>query len=224
MNEAEYKRLFKACQRLDDGPDYRENNYALNVINTAIDFMMNVKAVNAAMRYYQNNVGYKSHRKLKALVDSFPNTKKGNMALASLLWSNNMWTRAKFLRVLLKEFDKRGIRGQKSLARWLADADFEHDIKGKFKSQHHSMGHSRGHSMGFAIFHWLCLRCGIDTIKPDVHVLNFVEEVIGRKPTPQECVEALTGIANQQRRECYSLDSAIWHRQRDRDSSPIGSD
>lgn len=211
MNEAEYKHLFKECRRLDDGPDYRENNYALNMINTALDFMLHVEAVNAAMKNYKNKVGYKSHRKLKELVDSFPNTKKGNMALASRLWSNNMWTRAKFLRVLLKEFDKRGIRGQKSLSRWLADANFEHDIKGKFKS--------RDHSMGIAIFHWLCLRCGIETIKPDVHVLNFVTEVIGRKPTPQECVEALTRIANQQRRECYSLDSAIWHRQRDRRKS-----
>ena len=210
MNEAEYKRLFKECRRLDDGPDYRENNYALNMINTALDFMAHVEAVNIAMRYYKKNVGYKSHRKLKELVDSFPNTKKGNMALASHLWSNNMWTRAKFLRVLLKEFEKRGIRGQKSLTRWLADANFEHDIKGKFKS--------RDHSMGIAIFHWLCLRCGIDTIKPDVHVLNFVKKVIGRKPTPQECVESLTRIANQQRRKCYSLDSAIWHRQRDRDN------
>lgn len=210
MNEAEYRRLFKECRRLDDGPDYRENNYALNMINTALDFMAHVEAVNAAMRYYKNNVGYKSHRKLKELVDSFPNTKKGNMALASCLWSNNSWTRAEFLRVLLEEFDKRGIRGQKSLGRWLADADFAHDIKGKFKSRHHSMG--------IAIFHWLCLRCGIDTIKPDVHVMNFVEDVIGRKPTPQECIEALTRIANQQSRECYSLDSAIWHRQRDRNN------
>ena len=188
MNEAEYKHLFKECRHLDDGPDYRENNYALNMINTALDFMMPVKAVNAAMKYYKNNIGYKSHRKLKELVDSHPNTEKGNKALASCLWSNNMWTRAEFLRVLLKEFDKRGIRGQKSLARWLADADFTHDIKGKFKSRYHSMG--------FAIFHWLCLRCGIDTIKPDRHILNFVEEVIGRKTTPRECVESLTRIAN----------------------------
>ena len=207
MNDAEYKRLFQACRRLDDGPDYRMNNYALNVINTALDFMSRVETVNSAMRYYRENVGYKSHKKLKELVDSFPNTKRGNMALASHLWSNNMWTRAKFLRVLLKEFEDRGIRGQKSLSRWLADADFNKDIKGKIKSP--------DHSIGIALFHWLCLRCGIDTIKPDVHVLNFVEGIIGRRTMPQECVESLTEIARQQNRKCYRLDAAIWHLQRD---------
>ena len=207
MNDAEYKRLFQACRRLDDGPDYRMTNYALNVINTALDFMSRVETVNSAMRYYRENVGYQSHKKLKELVDSFPNTKRGNMALASHLWSNNMWTRAKFLRVLLKEFEDRGIRGQKSLSRWFTDADFNKDIKGKFKSP--------DHSIGIALFHWLCLRCGIDTIKPDVHVLNFVEGIIGRRTTPQECVEALTEIARQQNRKCYRLDAAIWHLQRD---------
>ena len=216
MNETEYKRLFQACRRLDDGPDYRMENYALNVTNTAIDFMARVETVNAAMQYYVDNVGYKSHRKLKELVDSYPNTKKGNMDLASRLWNNNMWTRAKFMRVLLGEFELRGIRGQKSLTRWLADADFEEDVKGQFKSRHRSEGKTGYHSMGFALFNWLCLRCGIDTIKPDVHVLDFVEEAIGRRPTPRECVESLTKIASQQNRQCYSLDSAIWHLRHDR--------
>ena len=216
MNDAEYDTLYQACLHLDDGPDYRMNNYALNVINTALDFMSRVETVNSAMQYYSDNVGYKSHRKLKELIDSYPNTKTGNMALASYLWNNNMWTRAKFLRVLLNEFEQRGIRGQKSLTRWLADADFEEDIKGQFKSRYRNQGRAGYHSLGFALFNWLCLRCGIDTIKPDVHVINFVEEAIGRTPTSRECVESLTKIASEQNRQCYSLDSAIWHWRHDR--------
>lgn len=214
MNKSEYRRLFSACHRLDDGPDYRMNNYALNVINTALDFQLLVETVDSAMQNYSDKVGYKSHRKLKELVDSYPNTKKGNMSLASHLWNNQMWTRAKFLRVLLREFELRGIRGQKSLTRWLADADFRKDVKRQFKSRHRSKGKTGYHGIGIALFHWLCLRCGIDTIKPDVHVLKFVERAIGRRASPEECVETLTRIAREQHRKCYRLDAAIWHLQR----------
>ena len=207
MNQEDYNALFEACLQLDDGPDYRMNNYALNVINIALDFQSRVETVNSAMIYYENHVGYRSHRKLKKLVESFPNTKRGHQRLARRLWSNNMWTRAEFLRVLLEEFDIRGIRGQKSLTRWLTNADFKRDVKGQFKSEHHSVG--------IALFHWLCLRCGIDTIKPDVHILDFVESVIGRRAKPDECIAALVEIAREQHRECCRLDSAIWHLQRD---------
>lgn len=207
MNTTEYKALYRACRRLDDGPDYRMSNYALNLINTALDFQFNAKAVNKAMCHYQENIGYSSHRKLKEIVNKFPNTERGNKRLAQHLWSNNMWTRAEFLRVLIHQFEIRGIRGQKSLTRWLRNADFERDIRGQFRTEHHSMA--------LALFHWLCLRCGIDTIKPDVHVINFVSDAIGRRASTEESVQSLTKIAKKQGRKAYLLDSAIWHFQRD---------
>lgn len=209
MNDSEYAALYKACQRLNDGPDYRMDNYALNLINTALDFQSHVKAVNDAMEFYRKNISYSSHRGLKSVVDSFPNTNRGNKRLSSHLWDNNMWTRAEFLRVLLDEFEARGIRGQKSLTRWLKNADFKQDVKGQFKSTHHSVG--------IAIFHWLCLRCGIDTIKPDTWVLKFVETTIRRSASPEESLEALKLIAREQGREAYLLDSAIWNAQRNRE-------
>ena len=207
MNTTEYRALYRACRRLDDGPDYRMNNYALNLINSALDFMSNVKTVNKAMCHYQENIGYSSHRKLKSIVNQFPNTERGNKRLAQYLWSNNMWTRAEFLRELIQQFEIRGIRGQQSLTRWLRNADFERDIRGQFKTEHHSMA--------LALFHWLCLRCGIDTIKPDLHVINFVSDAIGRRASAEESVKALTRVAKEQDRKAYLLDSAIWHYQRD---------
>ena len=209
MNDAEYTDLYKACQQLDDGPDYQMNNYALNIINIVLNFQLHVTAVKTATCFYQNNIGYNSHRGLRSVVDCFPNTNRGNKHLASCLWDNNMWTRAKFLRVFLDEFEARGIRGQVSLRRWLENADFERDVKGQFKSTHHSMG--------IAIFHWLCLRCGIDTIKPDTWVLQFVATAIGRRASPKESLEALVRIAQGQGREARLLDSAIWNAQRKRE-------
>lgn len=207
MNAKEYRALFRACHRLDDGPDYRMHNYALNLINTALDFMANVNTVNNAMCHYQQNIGYSSHRKLKNIVNQFPNTERGNKRLAQYLWSNNMWTRAEFLRELIHQFELRRIRGQKSLTQWLRNADFERDIRGQFRTEHHSIG--------LALFHWLCLRCGIDTIKPDVHVINFVSDAIGRQTSAEESVKALTKVAKEQDRRASLLDSAIWHYQRD---------
>ena len=203
----EYKALYQACRQLADGPDYRMSNYALNLINTALDFQFNVEAVNKAMCHYRENIDYSSHRGLKSVVVQFQNTNRGNTRLAQHLWSNNMWTRAKFLRVLLHQFEIRGIRGQQSLTRWLSNADFEQNIRGQFRTTHHSMG--------IALFHWLCLRCGIDTIKPDTHVINFVTDTIGRRASAEESVQGLTRIAQEQGRMAYLLDSAIWHYQRD---------
>lgn len=115
MKNSEYKNLYQACHQLVDGPNYRRSNYALNLINTAIDFQMNVVAVIKAMDYYSENIGFKSHRGLKKVVQRFPNTEKGNKRLSQHLWANNMWTRAEFLRVLINEFEARGVKGQKSL-------------------------------------------------------------------------------------------------------------
>jgi hypothetical protein len=69
------------------------------------------------------------------------------------------------------------------------------------------------HSIGYAIFYWLGLRCGVGTIKPDLHVRRFVESAIGRRPPPQETVEALVNIAGDMGLKTYKLDSAIWHHQ-----------
>ena len=57
MNDKEYRALYKACRQLDDGPDYRMSNYALNLINTALDFIFNAEDVNKAMRHYRENIG-----------------------------------------------------------------------------------------------------------------------------------------------------------------------
>lgn len=207
MNKKEYKMLRRACKRLKDGPDYRMNHYALILINTVLDFQNRVEVVGRAEKYYMKNIGYESHRDVKRKVERFPDTKKGNKKLAKRLWSTKMWTRAEFLRILIREFENRGIKDRKSLKRWLRKADFERDVQGQFRTEHHSIGP--------AIFHWLCLRCGIDTVKPDTHILKFVSVCIGRRSNAKEAVEALTCIAREQRRKVRLLDSAIWHFQRD---------
>ena len=206
LSKGELRKLERKCRKLPPGKDWRCKDYVTNLMLTALDFQLRVKVVNEIIKAFQNQFGKQSHRWLKAQIGKFPNTKAGNKLLARHLWRKNLWTRAKFLRVIVNRFDQLGITDQKSLRAWLKGADFERDIRGKFKS--------KDHSMGIAIFHWLCLRSGIDTVKPDLHVLNFVTEAIGRRAGPQETIEGLRVIAKKLRVKMYRLDSAIWQYQR----------
>jgi len=207
LTKREIQKLRTQCNKLEDGLDYRINDYVSNLMNTVLDFQMKVGPVESAVEYYEENHGYRTHKKLKAFIDSFPNTKNGNLELANTMWNNNHWTRAKFLRMLLYEFESRGIKGQQSLKKWVSNADFEKDIKGKFKTKEHSIG--------IALFQWLRLRLGVDTVKPDVHIMNFVSNAVGRRISQQEALDALMIIAKQTNRKAALLDAAIWHYQKE---------
>jgi hypothetical protein len=115
LTKREVQKLRTECNKLEDGPDYRVNDYVTNLLNTVLDFQMKVRPLSTAMEYYEENHGYRTHKKLKSFIETFPNTKKGNLRLANALWNNNHWSRAKFLRMLLTEFENRGIKGQQSL-------------------------------------------------------------------------------------------------------------
>jgi hypothetical protein len=189
LSANEIRVLHQACAKLKKGPDYRCDDYIPNVLNTVLDFQMQPGPLRNSQEYFAQHHKIKSHRKLKSTLSRYPNTKSGNMRLANDLWGYNHWSRAKFLKKLVECFDERGIRGQESLRRWFTNADFERDVKGKFKIKEHSIG--------FALFHWMCLRLGVDTVKPDVHVKRFVENAIGRRPSDTDIVTALVDIAQQ---------------------------
>jgi len=70
--------------------------------------------------------------------------------------------------------------------------------------------------MGLAIFKWLQIHLGIDTVKPDVHVKNFVKGCIERMPKDEEAVEAVERVAQEMSIPASSLDWAIWQYQREK--------
>lgn len=180
LSSDEMSRLQQACEQLDDGPDYRCEDYVANLLNMTLDFQMNTKTVDAAANFFKQRHGVTTHYELKSLLARHANTKEGNQLLAQFLWYNNHWSRAKFLRKIMECLEARGITDQTSLTHWVHDADFGQDVKGQFRTEEHSIGQT--------LFQWLRLRCGINTVKPDVHVRRFVSNAIGRKPTPKETV------------------------------------
>ena len=211
MTEEELEKLKKECLKLPIGEEdsFRSNDYVLTLLLTSLNFQMKVEAVDSAIDFYTENRRreLRTHKALAELMATFPNTKSGNLRLANYLWNNNHWTRAKFLRELLAYFEGMNVRNMRALTRWGRDTAFE-EIKGRIKTEEHSIG--------YAIFKWLQIRLGVDTVKPDVHVKNFVKECLGREPRDEDTVEAIERVAQRMGVRASRLDWAIWRYQRDK--------
>ena len=209
LKEEELRKLRTECGKLPQGKNHRVSDYIINVFDTVLDFQMKAEVVDSSIGFYEENRWreLRTHKALAKLISSYPNTKKGNLKLAKYLWNNNHWTRAKFLRELLTYFESVKVRNMRTLSRWGRDTVFQ-EVRGRIKTQEHSMG--------LAIFKWLQGRVGVDTVKPDVHVLKFVSDCIGRKVKDEEAVEAVEGVAKELEIPAFRLDAAIWRHQRDK--------
>jgi hypothetical protein len=101
------------------------------------------------------------------------------------------------LRDLVAYFHSVGVANQEQLREWAKKttfADFEGRVRG----------------LGRAVYQWLVMRQGIDTIKPDVHVHRFVASVLGRQLRDADLVEVVTKAAHRLSRPAMRLDWAIW--------------
>jgi hypothetical protein len=132
LSNREFKRLRKKCSKLDDGPDYRCDNYVENLMLTAIDFQLDAeRVVNPAIHHFRKKYKFSRLSALKKLLAAYPNTRSGNQELAIDLWGYRLWTRAKFLRVIVSKFEREGVRTQKGLKQWLSAADFDEHVRGR---------------------------------------------------------------------------------------------
>ncbi len=114
------------------------------------------------------------------------------------LWNNRLWTRIELLRRLLNFFESIAVTDQASLHAWVKTASFETDWKNRVKG------------LGIAVFEWLKIRCGVDTIKPDIWVINFAKRVVGRKLSEQVLVDCFSNIAPLVGEKMTTLDVTIW--------------
>ena len=60
----------------------------------------------------------------------------------------------------------------------------------------------------------LVMRQGVETIKPDIHIKNFLRQTTGRPFTDQEAVSLLERVAKDLNRPANELDWSIWETQR----------
>jgi hypothetical protein len=183
---------------------YLETDFIMNLLETVLDYQMNTKAVVRALQTFRDRHWdeIRTLDDLEELFDRFPDDKDGNLDLARHLWGYDMWTRAHQLRDLAAYFRRIGVVDQPSLRRWAGRALFGRDFEGRVRG------------LGIAVFQWLVMRQGIETVKPDVHIRRFVEQALGRSPRDREVIALLEAVARELGIKAYELDWRIWEASR----------
>ena len=205
VSDPELHLLTEACRAVPRGTgDYQQPDYITNVFLTVLDLQMHNVAVNNAITYYRQHLRYeiRSIEDLRAVLDRFPSDQEGNRQAAQYLWGNNHWKRIEWLRGLVPFLITNGLTDQESLRNWAHNSDFHRDFEGRVKN------------LGIAAYKWLAMRLGVDTVKPDVHLHNFVEPIVGHPVTDEELVRVLEHVAHQLDMRPRALDASLWEYQR----------
>jgi hypothetical protein len=200
VTEDDVTRLVEACRSLPEpAGDYLEDDFLVNLVATVIDFQTHTTAVERATGHFREHVRppLDDVDDRVALLERWTSTPEGNTALAEYLWGYKMWTRAQMLRDLVAYFASVGVVTQEQLRQWAKTATFA-DFEG------------RVHGLGRAVYQWLVMRQGVDTVKPDVHVQRFVETALGHRLSDADAVYALVQAASRLGRPAVLLDWAIW--------------
>ena len=180
--------------------EYTETDYVTNLMATVLDYQMQTPVVEKAIRHYKDRRwdDVRTIGDLERCFTEHPDTEAGNRSLAQFLWGNNHWTRAHQLRDLAAFFRSIGVTDQPALEAWAAAASFDRDFRGRVKG------------LGPAVFQWLIMRQGVDTVKPDVHVRRFAEGVLGRALNDTELIALVTATAERIGLGARDLDWRIW--------------
>ena len=203
--DAEYLLIKHACQNLPPSQgNYLESDFVSNLLLTVLDYQQKNITVSRAYDHYKYNHWnqIRSLEGLKIFLLQYSDDKDGNTDAAVSLWGYRFWTRLAQLRRLMEYFESIDITDQDSLKIWAETGDFKSSFKGKVKG------------LGPTIYRWLLMRVGIETVKPDTHVLRFLQRVTGRKFSGDEAVVILEQIAKDIGKKAYELDWAIWEYQR----------
>lgn len=183
---------------------YLEEDFVMNLLETVLDYMLQTTVVVAALEYFRAN-RWKEVRTLDdldAVLARYPEDQKGNTALAVHLWGYRLWTRAQQLRDLARYFRSIGVVDRESLKAWAHAGEFKRDFAGRVKG------------LGPAVYQWLVMRQGVDTIKPDVHVRRFAEAAVGRPLGDQDVIDVVCQAAQRLRIKAYEFDWRIWEASR----------
>jgi hypothetical protein len=153
----------------------------------------------AIVHYKENRWGeIRTLEDLKRTFDNFDDSRDGDSALAQHLWGYNMWTRAEQLRGLARYLESVGVTDQEALRKWAETSSFEKDFQGQVKG------------LGPAVYQWLIMRQGVDTVKPDVHVRRFAEKAVERPLNDNEVVEGVERAAADLGLTALEFDWRIW--------------
>jgi hypothetical protein len=183
---------------------YLEEDFVMNLLETVLDYMLQTEVVVKALVHFREKrwSEVRSLDDLELVLGRFPDDQSGNTALAQHLWGYNLWTRAQQLRGLVRYFQSIGVVDQERLRQWAHRSSFKADFEGRVKG------------LGPAVYQWLVMRQGVDTVKPDVHVRRFAEAAVGRPLNDQDVIDLTTAAAGRIGIKAFELDWRIWEASR----------
>jgi hypothetical protein len=205
IGDADVERVAAASRMLASAASaYLEDDFVMNLLETVLDYMLQTTVVVNALEYFKANRWNDARTldDLDALVSRYPDDQQGNTRLAVHLWGYKLWTRAQQLRGLAAYFRGIGVVDRETLKAWAHRSEFRRDFEGRVKG------------LGPAVYQWLVMRQGVDTVKPDVHVRRFAEAAVGRPLNDTDVVEVVTRAARKLRIKAYELDWRIWEASR----------
>lgn len=195
LSTEELDRLEAACRTIPlSEHDYVADDLMEELFETVLDYQNRAATVDAALAHFRSeHADVRSFDDLEEILADHPDDED----LAQTLWGNRHHRRARELRGLVAYLRERDVTDLAALRAWAAgstQADFVGRIKG----------------LGPAVYRSLVMRLGVDTIKPDVHVLRFVSGAIDRRVTQDEVVTSLEQVARRLGVSARTLDGSVW--------------
>jgi hypothetical protein len=204
LNEKELAKLVSRCRAVPlTENEYVATDFVVALLETVMDYQNATTTVQRATKHFEDDRWdeIRTLDDLERVLARFPADRGGNDELAQYLWGYHHWGRAQELRGLVAYFRERNVTDLAALKAW-AVASTTDDF----------VGHIKG--LGTAVYHGLVMRLGVETVKPDVHILRFVSDAIGRPVNELEAVEALEQVAKRLDLSPRTLDWSIWEYQR----------
>ena len=185
-----------------------DDDLASCLVSTVVDFQMHATAVGRALAFFADARpdGLSRVTDLTPYLGRFPDDEAGNKTLARSLTGAELWTRFGLLRSLVDFLESIGIDDLEGLRSWALGADFHRDFEARVRD----VAGGRTYGLGPAVFNWLVMRLGVETVKPDVRLRRFVGGAIGRTVSDPEIVESVTCIATPLGLSPRTLDWSIW--------------
>lgn len=188
--------------------EYIDTDLGTCLVSTVVDFQMRTPAVERALSHFQRirGDGISTLNDFERLFIEFADTKEGNEGLAVHLFGYKLWTRVGLLRSLVRFLRREGVVTFADLQTWAAKRDFNHDFEGQVRY----VAGGTTYGLGPAVFNWLVMRLGIETVKPDIRLHRFVETAVGRHVSDSDVVNAVTEVAGGLGVSPRQLDWSIW--------------
>ena len=166
ITEKEVLLLLDQCRKLPPAKGvYLEHDYIINLFLTVLDFRIKVNLVQAAIGHYKA----KHWKEIRTFVDldiflqKHNDNVNENTEAALYLWGSRYWTRLSLLRRLMDYFQSAHVLTQQELMKWARESNYTRNFKGRIPG------------MAVAVYQWLVMRQGVETVKPDIHKAVYSE-------------------------------------------------